>query len=231
MKFIDAPTPDFGIYVARPDTRWAAREAGEPLASLYERGFLPYSGTAGLKNVFYDARSARIVLEEFGLTSENRRIAKKFDGRFVCERVPLTQFAADAVFYDFCLAYFSAKHGPQAMPRARLETIMTSGLVTDILIYRDEAQPVAYVLEVSDGAMGHYWFSFYDLAYAAQSLGLWLMLDALRQARARGLEHYYLGTVYGPKALYKTNFEPTQWWDGSQWSRDVARLKEQSRRD
>src|SRR5437870_4904348 len=79
--------------------------------------------------------------------------------------------------------------------------------------------------------MPHYWYSFYDLALAKQSLGLWLMLDAVRDAQERGLTHYYLGTVYGEKALYKTNSEPLEWWDGKQWQSDVALLKERGRSD
>ena len=73
--------------------------------------------------------------------------------------------------------------------------------------------------------MAHYWFSFYDLAYARQSLGLWLMLDCIRDAEQRGLKNYYLGTVYGPNALYKTNFAPLEWWGEAGWSRDIQLLK------
>jgi arginyl-tRNA--protein-N-Asp/Glu arginylyltransferase len=57
------------------------------------------------------------------------------------------------------------------------------------------------------------------------------MLDCIRSAKAAGLKHYYLGTVYGEKALYKTNFEPLEWWDGKSWSKDIALLKELSRRE
>lgn len=73
--------------------------------------------------------------------------------------------------------------------------------------------------------MAHFWFSFYDLSYARQSLGLWLMLDCLRDAKKRGRAHYYLGTVYGPSALYKTNFTPLEWWSEGGWSRDIRALK------
>ena len=121
------------------------------------------------------------------------------------------------------------------MPRERLEYIVHSGLITNIIIYRDALKPIAYVLEIGDTAQsnsfGHYWFSFYDLSYAKQSLGLWLILDALRSAKKDGREYYYLGTVYGEKALYKTNFEPLEWWDGEQWNTDIKLLKERGRTD
>lgn len=232
MKFLDTPPPqDFDLYIARPDTRWILHEPGDKLTLIYQSGFLPYSGAANLQNVFYSARSARIALKEFELTSENRRIAKKFDGHFICKRVPAAQFNINETFFDFCLNYFAQKHSPRAMPRARVETILNSGLISNVLIYQTGHKPVAYVLEVEAGGMGHYWFSFYNLSFANQSLGLWLMLDALRQAKARGLEHYYLGTVYGTNALYKTNFEPLEWWGGGHWSRDSKLLKELSRGD
>lgn len=111
------------------------------------------------------------------------------------------------------------------MPRERLETILQSGLVSAVTKYSKDSLPVAYVLEVADADMAHYWFSFYDIAYARQSLGLWLMLDALRDAKTAGKTHYYLGTVYGEKALYKTNYSPLQWWSGESWSDDLRLLK------
>jgi arginyl-tRNA--protein-N-Asp/Glu arginylyltransferase len=229
MKIIAPPAADFSSYIARPETIFIERE-DEPLATLYSQGFLPYSSTENLHNVFYSARSARIALPELALTSENRRIARKFDGQFSKERAPLPGFNADEAFYSFCLDYFAAKHGADAMPRARLKTILSAGLITAVATYRNaEDAVVAYVLEVAEGAMAHYWFSFYDLVLAKQSLGLWLMLDCARDAQARGLAHYYLGTVYGHKALYKTNFEPLEWWSGSAWSRDIVLLKDLSR--
>ncbi len=223
MKILSAvPRQDFDIYVARPETMWCERERDDSLESLYERGYLPYSGAVGVDNIFYSARSARVVLSKFEPTSENRRIAKKFDGQFTKE-VLSGPPKEDAV--DFCLTYFAQKHGERAMPRERLAQVFKS--VTTTTIYRSSSSStVAYVLEVAEDKMAHYWFSFYDLAYARQSLGLWLMLDAIRGAKDRGLEYYYLGTVYGEKALYKTNFSPLQWWSGESWSNDIRALKE-----
>ncbi len=228
MKTIAAPKQDFSTYIARPDTEFIERE-GEPLGELYALGYLPHSGTKNLNNVFYSARSARVLLPKFEPTSENRRIAKKFDGQFTKEHTG--DFVPDEAFYNFCTTYFANKHGPQAMPRERLEQVMRCGLVSNVTVYRSADTVVAYVLEVEGSAMSHYWFSFYDLAYARQSLGLWLMLDQIRDAKERGIEHYYLGTVYGEKALYKTNFEPLEWWDGNGWNIDVATLKTLSRKD
>lgn len=212
-------------------TNYCLREAGDSLADIYARGFLPYSGSCDTKDVFYMARSARVDLKNLVQTSENRRIAKKFDGSFEKTCTPLSAFSVDEEFFAFCLNYFAQKHGAAAMPRERLEFILGCGLVSTVVTYSKNKKPVAYVLEVSDTEMGHYWFSFYDLSLARQSLGLWLMRDALHSGAEAGLKYYYLGTVYGEKALYKTNFEPLGWWGGVSWSIDVALLKERGRSD
>ena len=230
MKAIAPPKPDFDSYIARADTRFVARE-GEPLESLYDAGYLPYSSSEGLQGIFYSARSARVALQEFALASENRRIARKFDGQFTKHRMPAHGFAAGDEFYAFVLGYFARRHGGNVMPRERLELLLASGLITTVVEYRKDESVAGYVLEVESGAMRHYWYSAYDLSLAQQSLGLWLMLDCIRDAAAAGLAHYYLGTVYGQKALYKTNFGPLEWRDGSAWSRDLRLLKEKSRQE
>jgi arginyl-tRNA--protein-N-Asp/Glu arginylyltransferase len=230
MKTIAPPKPDFDSYITRADTRFIARD-GEPLEGLYGTGYLPYSSSKGLQDIFYSARSARVALREFTMTSENRRIARKFDGQFAKRRVPAQGFVPGDEFYAFMLGYFALRHGANVMPRERLELLLSSGPITTVVEYRRDASVVGYVLEVESGAMRHYWYSAYDLSLAQQSLGLWLMLDCIRDAAAAGRTHYYLGTVYGQKALYKTNFEPLEWYDGSIWSRDLRLLKEKSRQE
>ncbi|MEK7068640.1 MAG: GNAT family N-acetyltransferase [Patescibacteria group bacterium] len=229
MKKIPAPKLDFNTYVARPETHWIEREPFDSFTSIYGSGYLPYSGTKGLQNIFYSARSARVALNDFELTSENRRIAKKFDGQFIKQRIPLKEFRITPEFIDFFVSYFMQRHGPCVMPRERLELILSCGLVSTVVTYAKDSRPIGYVLEVEDADMAHYWYSAYDLSLIRQSLGLWLMGDCVSDAKERGLAHYYLGTVYGEKALYKTNFEPLEWWDGKGWNSDIKILKEISR--
>jgi arginyl-tRNA--protein-N-Asp/Glu arginylyltransferase len=231
MKELAAPPqPDFDSYIGRPETRYLERE-GESLELLYNQGYLPYSSSKGLQGIFYTARSARVALNEFALSSENRRIAKKFDGQFKKRRIAIQDFNADDAFYSFVAHYFAQRHGANVAPRARIELWMQSGLVSTIVEYRQDERIIGYVLEVEEGRMRHFWFSAYDLLLAQQSLGLWLMLDCLRDAAAAGSLHYYLGTVYGTKALYKTNFASLEWHDGLVWSRDLELLKQKSRAD
>lgn len=202
----------------------------DSLPEVYEKGYLPYSGSPDAKDIFYMSRSSRVELGSFVMSSENRRVAKKFDGQFEKKRVAFGQFTLDEAFLKFCLGYFSSQHG-RVMPRERLQFILGCGLITHINVYSAHGRVAAYVLEIERGEMCHYWFSFYAPEYAKQSFGIWLMLDCLRAAAERGMEYYYLGTVYGKKALYKTNFKPLEWWSGEEWVDDVSLLRSRSKAD
>lgn len=208
------------------------REEGDPLSEIYGQGYLPYSGSPEAKGVFYMARSARVPLKNFSLNSENRRVAKKFDGCFVRGARSVQEFLRDEGAVSFCLAYFEKKHGAGVMPRERLMIILDSGLFDEIITYHTpEGAPVAYVCEVREPSFSHFWYSFYDLSYARQSLGMWLMIDSAREAKRRGAEYFYVGTVYNAKALYKTAFGNLEFWSGSAWVADANTLKELARRD
>ena len=175
---------------------YIVREEGDALANIYAQGYLPYSDTKVAQGIFYMARSARIYLSRFKLNSENRRITKRFDGVFTFEVTPLPEFSyMDDNFLMFCLEYFSKRHGPKVMSEDRLKCILKSGFVSHITIYKKGEEVVAYVFEVGDEKMTHYWFSFYDLQYVYQSLGMWLMIDAARRAKQDKKKFFYLGTV------------------------------------
>lgn len=210
---------------------YCVREPGDKLSEIYEQGYLPYSGSPDAKDVFYMARSARIPLKSFSLTSENRRIAKKFDTSFETQEIPIKDFDQDAVFLKFCGDYFSKRHGPKVMPMERLRSILDANLITHIVTGIRDGKPASYVFEVSDDQMTHFWYSFYDVSLVHQSLGLWLMIDSARRARARGATHLYIGTVYGEKALYKTAFEDLEYWNGTEWARGLKEIKKLGRED
>jgi len=211
---------------------YCVREKKDDLSDIYAAGYLPYSGSPGVKDIFYMARSARIPLASFTFSSENRRVAGKFDGKVVRQSIPFKNCdAEDRNFKNFCVSYFTKRHGPLVMPEERLKTILNYGLITDIVSYCRDDKPMAYVLEVSDNNMTHFWFSFYDLSLVFQSLGMWLMLDSARHAKDAGRKYLYVGTVYGEKALYKTAFDNIEHWNGSEWTADKKQLKKLGRSD
>lgn len=213
-------------------TNYCIREPHDKLSEIYEQGYLPYSGSPNIKHTFYMARSARIPLNSFELTSENRRIAKKFDGLFEIKTEPIKKFDChNSEFLSFCTEYFNKRHGPKVMPPERLKSILEENLITHIVTGKLNEKPASYIFEVSDNTMTHFWYSFYDLSLVYQSLGLWLMLDSARRAKDRGEKYLYIGTIYGEKALYKTAFENIEYWNGLTWTKGIKEIKKLGRED
>ncbi|MFH0845829.1 MAG: GNAT family N-acetyltransferase [Patescibacteria group bacterium] len=212
---------------------YAIKEKKDKLSEIYEKGFLPFSGKENIKNTLYMARSARLRLKDFSLNSENRRVLRKFENQFSFEKIPLEKFdIKDKIFIKFCLNYFEKRHGKEIMPENRLKTILKADFITHINKYKDEqGKIIAYVFEVSDEKMTHFWFSFFDLDYAYKSLGMWLMIDMVLRAQAEKKKYFYVGTVYGEKALYKTNFDYLEYWNGNEWIENKKRLRQRSRED
>lgn len=211
---------------------YALREKNDKLSDIYDAGYLPYSGKLDVKDTFYMARSARVNLSKFTLSSENRRVARKFDTELTRIVTTIEEFDyKDKTFLSFCVNYFKKRHGPKIMPKERLLTILKMGLVSHVVTYTHDDEVVAYVLEVRDKDMTHFWFSFYDIAYVYQSLGMWLMLDCARETKRENKEYFYIGTVYDEKAIYKTNFRSLEYWNGHEWIADIKHLKQISHSD
>jgi hypothetical protein len=211
---------------------YCLKEKGDKLNDIYSQGYLPYSGSPNVKDIFYMARSARLPLADFSYTSGNRRVDKKFSGKFKRQSFKINDFnVKDKEFIFFCSEYFNKRHGPAIMPEERLKTILNSGLITDIVVYSDDEKTRAYVFEVSDKHMKHFWYSFYDLSLVYQSLGMWLLLDSASNAKEKDRDYFYVGTVYGEKALYKTAFKNLEYWDGERWVGDIKKLKHLGRTD
>lgn len=208
-------------------------ESGDKISDMYERGYLPYSGSPDSKGMFYMARSGRIHLPTFELDSECRRIAKKFDGAYTREVTPFSEFTITEEFISFWLNYFSRAHGPVIMPRERLMLVLDFGIISHISTYRDSAGAIGgYVLEISDDTMTHDWFQAYAPELDKQSFGMWLLLDVGRAAKDRGASYYYPGTIYGG-GNYKTNLPGLEFWTGGAWISDTdnERLKARGKTD
>lgn len=209
---------------------YCKREDGDDIASIYEQGFLPYSGSKGVYDMFYMARGTRADIRNWQPTSENRRILKMFDGQFEKKVRTVADVRHDATFFELCLSYFNLAHG-SVMPKERLELILDMNLITSVIEYSKDGIPQAYLLLVEDEIMSHYWFSFYKHEYAKTSLGMWLALDHIRTLASGTKQYFYFGTCYAEKALYKTNVEPLTFWNGQAWVHDTPLLKSLCRTD
>lgn len=214
----------YGKQYAFGYTTYAEVESADTPEALYSGGFLPRSQDPQEQRLFYMCRSVRVPTATWEPSSENRRILKKFDGKFTSTILRRETLIEDTDLADCFLGYFARQHGDNVMSPERLRSIVTTPLPLQVTRYENDGTPVAYVFEIISDTLTHYWYSCWTEAYSDTSIGMWIMVDVVRRAQANGRTHAYLGTAYGAKGKYKTNLSPLEFWDGSTWSADDERL-------
>lgn len=168
--------------------------------------------------------SVRIVVDQFELKRTNKRIWKRNHDLYV-ERVASVPTAEQyALFSD----YVGTRHADGGM--ADMSALDYSMMVRDSVIdtflseYRqrpEDAEPdddpndwpliaVALCDRLSDGLSLVY--SFFDPELSWRSLGNFIILEHIEQARREGLPYVYLGYWIkdSPKMAYKTRFQPQE---------------------
>lgn len=216
-------TPDADHYVY-PYAVWGFLEPGETPADAFAAGFLP--GTAALDR-FYLVRQIRVPLTEWKASSENRRLLRKA-ARLNVELISRADFDYSAARRAHWLAFAEARFGVGVMPGSRLDRLMSGAVVTHLLHFTDrvsgaDAGTVLLFLEPSRTAF--YSYAFYSLAPEDRSAGLEMMTRAVEHFSQAGWSHLYLGSCYSEKAIYKTQFQPCEFFNGVRWSRNREELK------
>jgi arginyl-tRNA--protein-N-Asp/Glu arginylyltransferase len=214
---------DYGNYIF-PYAVWAFPEEGETAAQIFARGFLPSSYAL---DRFYMCRHLRVCLPEFAASSENRRILRKGDG-IEARIVTRAEFNFTEKRREFCKTYADAKFKPNGMSLERLDALLSSKIVTHVLVFTDTAAgaEVGYVmLYMEEPNAAFYYYAFYDLAYYARNLGMFMMTSAVSALADRGVNYIYLGTCYSHNALYKFQFAGSEFFNGFTWSRNAKELR------
>jgi arginyl-tRNA--protein-N-Asp/Glu arginylyltransferase len=221
LLFSEART-DYEHYVF-PYAVWAFPEPGETPADLFEAGFLP--STRNLDR-FYLCRHLRVSLRNLKLTSENRRVLRKgaeFDLRLVARR----DFSFDTEWRDFCKMYTDLRFSGRGMTYERLDSLFSSPVTTHVLVVSETAtgRRVGLATLYLEGGLGFYYYAFYDMRLMKRNLGMFMMTSAVRLAAEAGMEYLYLGTCYSESALYKTQFQGVEFFNGHRWSPSLDELK------
>ena len=211
-------------------------ESIENIGSIYSSGFLPYTGNPEMADhLYYMARSLRVELSEFELSSENRRVIRKFE-KFPVRRqwIEKKNFDLDnPEIRKFWLRFCKVRFRNGEMSESRLHYILESPFATGIIRYTINEMHAGDVLISHHGKMLHYWFSFYELEeFKDLPLGKYLMLDVIRQCKEKKFQYVYLGTCYGRGSLYKVrDFKGIHYFDGGEWRKDLDVLKEWCKKD
>lgn len=227
--FFSETEADYSRYLY-PYVVWALREAHEAPADLFNLGFLP---SAKSLDQFALCRNIRVDLAKFSPSSENRRILRKGAG-IVMKLVPRAEFELTSARKEFFLQYATLRYGAGVMPAERLELVFSPPVCSHVLVFTEEASGTELgvaVMYIEAPRLAFYRYSFFDLNHPNRSLGLFLMTTAVEYFAAEKFQHIYLGTCYSERALYKTQFNSVEFFNGYRWSQNLAELKFLLRRD
>jgi arginyl-tRNA--protein-N-Asp/Glu arginylyltransferase len=218
--------PDYSRYLY-PYIIWGFLEAGETPADAFNAGFLP--GNPQMDR-FYLVRNLRVPLAEWRPSSENRRILRK-GSSIRMKLVPKAQFADTPERRTRWMAYADDRFGPGIMHPERLDRLLAGPVISHLLHFTEtnpdgsERELGTVLLHIEAPRVVYYYYAFYDLADRGRNLGMILMTRAVEWAAREGFAHLHLGTCITPKARYKLQFEPIEFFNGMQWSRNLDELR------
>src|SRR5271156_5501995 len=163
-----------------PYAIWAVPEDGETPADIFDAGFLPSSRDL---DRFYLCRQVRVNLAKFKSSSENRRILRKGKGINV-ELIPRDKFDYTPERRQFFKTYADIKFGKDVMTFERLDGLFGAPIISHLLVftYATTSREVGVAtLYLAGRALAFYYYAFYDLAYYARNLGMFMMTSTVAQ--------------------------------------------------
>jgi len=216
---------DYKHYIF-PYAVWAFPEKGDKPSMIFNAGFLPSSRNL---DRFYLCRNIRVDLPKFKPSSENRRVCRKAEG-ISATLVSRKDFEYTPERREFFKKYADEKFGKNIMSYERLDGLFASPIFSHLLVFTDvnagrEVGVAALYME--EGEMAFYYYAFYDLNYFNRNLGMYMMTAAVELFSHRKLNHLYLGSCYSENALYKTQFQGAEFFNGFCWESDIKQLRYQ----
>jgi len=199
------------------------------ISSAYDQGYVFVRTGPG---IMQQTRSLRINLQEFELTSENRRVMRKTDGlRMEALALPLDSDSYDWRIHKLGKEFYSKKFGDRTFSAAKIRSLVTAqdSNFNQLLRYEWEDNTVGYAIAYKNSKLVHYAYPFYEFESYPANLGMAMMLSAILYGQANQLEYVYLGSVRTARDLYKLQFKGLSYFDGSVWQDDIQQLKEQLR--
>jgi arginyl-tRNA--protein-N-Asp/Glu arginylyltransferase len=192
----------------------------EVVNDQYSNGFLFGRVSTGY---MYQTRSLRIALQDFTLTSENKRVLKNNDLQINSEDLPLQSvepWRIQKLIKDFYSEKFNVKFSG-----AKAREILQGEVNFNKLESFISDQVNGFALVYSNSMIKHYAYPFYDLQQNTNNLGMAMMLTSILQAQKEDQGFIYLGGATRPSDKYKLQFKNLQWWDGHIWQDDLESLK------
>ncbi|HPT65962.1 MAG TPA: hypothetical protein PK257_01445 [Candidatus Woesebacteria bacterium] len=178
----------------------------------YQSGLLPQRND---KNSFYFQTSSRSNLENFNLSSENRRILRKTEN-FTFEKKSLNDFD-----YNFKVQKDIAgwiKNLSWNFPVSSVKNVFKNHIFNYLYIWKDEKNEIiAYSLCYFSKNISHIAYVFYNPALANSNLPIRLVLQAIIDSQKLGLKYCYLGRFSLESGYYKRNMPGFEYFKDNNW--------------
>lgn len=201
------------------------------VTNLYNQGYVL---TRKNKGNLIQTRSLRVKLEEFEVSSENRRILNKNNNLTINNQLlPLINYTWQ--IHNLGKTFYSERFGDGTMSASKIKEMFTEidkGNMTNVFVYKydDNNEQLAdgYTLSYENDEIIHYAYPFYSLEIPKEkSLGMAMMINAIIYAKENKKKFIYLGSVVEKSSLYKLQFTGLEWFntDTQKWESDLEKLK------
>jgi leucyl-tRNA---protein transferase len=200
----------------------------ENITTLYNDG---YVFTRLGKGAMDQTRSVRINLEQFELSSENRRILRKTeDLQMTTSPLPVEEY--DWQIGKLAKDFYDTKFGEGTFSANKVKELLSDAgksnfnkLITYVIASEAKQSTVGHCIAFENDTILHYSYPFYNLE-ADKNTGMGMMLKAIEYAKASDKKYIYLGSAQRSSDTYKLQFKGLEWFDGEGWTSDAERLKE-----
>ncbi len=200
------------------------------IINLYDQGFVMTRVALGHME---KVRSIRVNLKKFEISSENRRILKKFNHILDTKVLPYSNYHWQ--IHKLGKDFYDTKFGADTFSANKIKEIFTDkdkSNFNNILefINPETGLTDGYCISLSlegNQKIIHYSYPFYRLELLNSSFGIFMMTLAISTFKQKGFDYIYLGSAHTPESKYKLQFSGLEWFDelSGQWSEDQNELK------
>jgi arginyl-tRNA--protein-N-Asp/Glu arginylyltransferase len=183
-------------------------------------------------------RSLRINLKKFELSSENRRILRKFNHEVKVNKIPFQNYSWE--IHKLGKDFYDTKFGKDTFSANKIKELFTTqNNFNAVLTFKsnenidgyciifDSSQSHQMKIEDSRLKITHYAYPFYNLDLINTSFGIFMMTRAIKHFADEKFDYIYLGSVHETASLYKLQFKGLEWFDEetNTWNENFEQLK------
>lgn len=187
-------------------------KSNQTIEENYNNGLLPQRNSS---QFWYQDTSSRSNLNNFQLSSENRRILNKTQ-EFTFELIPLKDFLWTPEIQKQIFSWL--KELKWDFPISSVKSIFTNHIFNYLYLWKDlSGQIIAYSICYFSESISHIAYVFYQPEYSHGNLPIRLVLQTVIDSQNKNLRYCYLGRFSPDTGYYKRNMPGFEYFDNNNW--------------